>query len=163
MPFPVIELKLLVLLIIANGVPILARGLLGEKWSFPLDAGLLFLDGQPLLGHSKTVRGVLCAIVVTGTAAPLLGLAVAQGCLLAALSTLGDLLSSFIKRRLKLRPSSMALGLDQVPESLLPLLFLKEPLDLTWPGILRTVVLFFVLELVLSRLLFWLRIRKRPY
>ena len=78
-------------------------------------------------------------------------------------STLGDLLSSFIKRRLKLRPSSMALGLDQVPESLLPLLLLKEPLGLTWPGILRTVVLFFVLELVLSRLLFWLRIRKTPY
>ena len=160
---PIIELKLLVLLIIANGVPILARSLLGERWGFPLDAGLLFVDGQPLLGRSKTVRGVLCTIVLTGAAAPLLGLAVGQGCLLAALSTLGDLLSSFIKRRLKLRPSSMALGLDQVPESLLPLLLLKEPLGLTWPGILRTVVLFFVLELVLSRLLFWLRIRKTPY
>jgi CDP-2,3-bis-(O-geranylgeranyl)-sn-glycerol synthase len=92
-----------------------------------------------------------------------LGLAVGQGCLLAALSMLGDLLSSFIKRRLKLQRSSMALGLDQVPEALLPLLLLKDPLGLTWPGILRTVVLFFVLELVLSRLLFWLRIRKTPY
>ncbi len=160
---PLIESKLLVLLIIANAAPILARALLGERWGFPLDAGLLFVDGQPLLGHSKTVRGVLCSIVVTGAAAPLLGLAVAQGCLLAALSTLGDLLSSFIKRRLKLRPSSKVLGLDQVPEALLPLLLLKDPLGLTWPGILRTVVLFFVLELVLSRLLFWLGIRKTPY
>jgi len=160
---PIIELKLLVLLIIANGVPILARDLVGQRWGIPLDAGLQFVDGQPLLGQSKTVRGVLCAIVLTGAAAPLLGLAVGQGCLLAVLSMLGDLLSSFIKRRLKLRPSSMALGLDQIPESVLPLLLLKGPLGLTWPGILRTVVLFMVLELALSRLLFWLRIRKRPY
>jgi CDP-2,3-bis-(O-geranylgeranyl)-sn-glycerol synthase len=57
----------------------------------------------------------------------------------------------------------MALGLDQVPESLLPLLLMKDPLDLTWPGILRIIVLFFVLDLALSRLLFWLRIRKTPY
>ncbi len=160
---PIVELKLLVLLIIANGAPILARKLLGDRWGFPLDAGLLFVDGQPLLGKSKTVRGVLCAIILTGAAAPLLGLAVAQGCFLATLSMLGDLLSSFIKRRLKLPPSSMALGLDQVPESLLPLLLLKETLCLSWPGILRTILLFFVLELVLSRLLFWLRIRKTPY
>lgn len=160
---PIIELKLLVLLIIANGVPILARDLLGEKWGFPLDGGLLFVDGQPLLGRSKTVRGIVCTLVLTGAAAPLLGLAVVQGCLLAALSMLGDLLSSFIKRRLKLRPSSMALGLDQLPESLLPLLVLKVPLGLTWLGILRTVVLFFVFEVVLSRLLFWLKVRKKPY
>ena len=160
---PIIELKLLVLLIIGNGVPILARKLLGERWAYPLDAGLLFVDGQPLLGASKTLRGVLCAIVMTGAAAPLLGLAVAQGCLVGALSMLGDLLSSFVKRRLKLRRSSMALGLDQVPESLLPLLLMKDPLGLTWFGILRTVVLFFVLELVLSRVLFWLRIRNTPY
>lgn len=160
---PIIELKLLVLLIIGNGVPILAHKLLGERWAYPLDAGLLFVDGQPLLGESKTLRGVLCAIVMTGAAAPLLGLAVAQGCLLGALAMLGDLLSSFIKRRLTLRRSSMALGLDQVPESLLPLLLMKDPLGLTWFGILRTVVLFFVLELVLSRLLFWLRIRNTPY
>lgn len=160
---PTIELKFLILLFVANGAPILARNLLGERWAFPLDAGVLFVDGQPLLGQSKTLRGVLCAIVLTGAAAPLLGLAVGQGCLLAALSMFGDLLSSFIKRRLKLPRSSMALGLDQVPESLLPLLLLKDPLGLSWPGILRTVVLFFVLELVLSRLLFWLGIRKRPY
>lgn len=160
---PTVELNLLVLLIIANGAPILARKFLKERWGLPLDAGIPFVDGQPLLGQSKTVRGVLCAVVLTGAAAPLLDLSVGLGCLLAALSMLGDLLSSFIKRRLKMRPSSMALGLDQVPESLLPLLVLKEPLGLGWPGILQTIVLFFALELVLSRLLFWLRVRKTPY
>ena len=158
-----IELKLLVLLIIANGAPILTSYLMGKRWGFPLDAGLLFVDGQPLLGQSKTLRGVLCSIALTGAAAPLLGLTINQGCNLAALSMLGDLLSSFVKRRLKLKPSSMMLGLDQVPESLLPLLLLKDPLGLTWPGIARAVVLFLVLELVLSRLLFRLRIRKTPY
>ena len=33
----------------------------------------------------------------------------------------GDLFSSFIKRRFGSAPSSQALGLDQIPESLLPL------------------------------------------
>jgi len=158
-----IELQLLALLIVANGVPILARNLLGKRWGGALDAGLPFVDGRPLLGRSKTVRGVLCTIVVTGAVAPVLGISPGQGCLLGALSMSGDLISSFVKRRLGLEPSSRALGLDQVPESLMPLLLMKESLGLVWPEILRITVLFFVLELALSPLLYRLGIRDRPY
>jgi len=42
------------------------------------------------------------------------------GALAAASAMAGDCLSSFIKRRFGLEPSSMTLGLDQVPESLFP-------------------------------------------
>ena len=76
---------------------------------------------------------------------------------------LGDLLSSFCKRRLRMASSSMALGLDQIPEALLPLLLVADRLALSWAAIGWTVIGFIVLELVLSPIFFWLGIRNRPY
>ena len=75
----------------------------------------------------------------------------------------GDLFSSFVKRRLKLPPSSQALGLDQIPESLLPLLACRDALSLTVAGIAIGVGIFFAGELVLSRLLFRVHLRDEPY
>jgi hypothetical protein len=57
----------------------------------------------------------------------------------------------------------MALGLDQVPESLFPLLACRLLLLLTWLDIGVAVILFVAGELVLSRILFKLHIRDRPY
>ena len=75
----------------------------------------------------------------------------------------GDLFSSFCKRRLGLPPSSRASGLDQIPESLLPLLACRDLLGLAAADIAACVVLFVVGEVVLSRVLFALRLRDRPY
>jgi CDP-2,3-bis-(O-geranylgeranyl)-sn-glycerol synthase len=76
---------------------------------------------------------------------------------------LGDLLSSFIKRRLGMASSSMALGLDQIPESLLPLLAVAETFELSGSTIAWTVAGFVVLELTLSPIFYWLGIRNQPY
>jgi CDP-2,3-bis-(O-geranylgeranyl)-sn-glycerol synthase len=75
----------------------------------------------------------------------------------------GDLFSSFTKRRLNYPSSSQALGLDQVPESLIPMLACRKALALTAADIAVGVAVFFVGELILSRILFWLRFRDRPY
>ena len=75
----------------------------------------------------------------------------------------GDLFSSFVKRRLNLRPSSRALGLDQVPESLFPLLACRDVLSLTAADIALAVGIFFVGELILSRLLYKAHLRDEPY
>jgi CDP-2,3-bis-(O-geranylgeranyl)-sn-glycerol synthase len=75
----------------------------------------------------------------------------------------GDLLSSFMKRRLGLPPSSKAVGLDQVPESLFPLLACRQAFSLTLLDITAGTALFVVGELLLSPVLFRLRIRDRPY
>ena len=61
-------------------------------------------------------------------------------------------LSSFIKRRLRRPPSSMARGLDQIPESLLPLLACKSALGLSPLDIVVGDGRFWLGELVLSRL-----------
>jgi CDP-2,3-bis-(O-geranylgeranyl)-sn-glycerol synthase len=75
----------------------------------------------------------------------------------------GDLLSSFLKRRLHLASSSKATGLDQIPESLFPLLACRSALSLTTLDIAVGCAIFFAGEILLSRLFFWLRLRDRPY
>jgi CDP-2,3-bis-(O-geranylgeranyl)-sn-glycerol synthase len=75
----------------------------------------------------------------------------------------GDIVSSFVKRRSGLSPSSMALGLDQIPESLFPLLACRLLLPLTVLDITVAAILFLVGEPILSRILFKLHLRDRPY
>lgn len=155
--------KLLLLLITANGAPILAHYLLGSRWDRPIDAGRAFIDGQLLLGPSKTWRGVLAALLITPLIAGMLSLPPSLGVIIAAMAMLGDLLSSFLKRRLRITPSGMALGLDQIPESLLPLLAVRAQFALGITDIILISLIFMALELVLSRILYRLNIRKRPY
>ena len=69
----------------------------------------------------------------------------------------GDLFSSFTKRRMKLAPGSMALGLDQIPESLLPAIACRWFLPITVLDIIFVTALFFVGELAVSRVLYTLQ------
>lgn len=157
------EFQLLLLLFIANGSPILARTLLGKHFQGALDGGRLLADGYPLLGSSKTLRGLISAILVTTVVAPLIGFSWLIGLLIGGFAMLGDLLSSFLKRRLGLDPSSMALGLDQIPEAFIPLLICRPLLELSWAQVLYLTLAFFFLELLVSQILYRLGIRKHPY
>ncbi len=158
-----IELKLLLLIIIANGVPVLTRNILKLHFETAVDFNRVFFDGRPVFGPTKTWRGIIAAIIITVPVTLLLGFTAKLGLLLAALAMVGDLLGSFIKRRLKLAPSSRALGLDQIPESLLPMFACQGLLGLSWQSTVMVVFLFFVMELLLSRLLYQLHIRNLPY
>lgn len=160
-PWPI--LQLLILLMLANGTPVVAKKILGERFAYPLDGGIEFVDGQPLFGRSKTIRGVVLAVLVTTAGAPLISLEWAIGVLVGSLAMAGDLASSFLKRRMALPPSSRASGLDQLPEALFPLLACRNLLSLTTADIGAGVALFFIGELLLSRLLYAFRLRDRPY
>ena len=154
---------LLFLLIVANGAPVLAHAVLKRNGNRPLDGGLVLPDGQPLFGPSKTVRGVVLSLLVTSVTAVILTLPWYVGAVIAGGAMLGDLASSFTKRRLRMPSSSQAFGLDQIPESLLPLLLVKPWIDVATVDIAMLVVAFLVLELLLSRVLYRLRLRERPY
>ena len=156
-------LKMLLLLLLANGTPVLAKRFLGRHWSAPLDAGKVFFDSQPILGTSKTWRGLLIGVIATALIAPFLGFSWQIGAFFGALSLTGDLISSFIKRRINIPTSSMALGLDQIPEAALPLWILREQLNLDLWSIIIVVILFIIGELILSKLLFKAGIRDKPY
>jgi hypothetical protein len=156
-------LEALILLMLANGTPLLAKKVLGDRLSYPVDANLRFADGKPLFGPSKTVRGVILAVLTTAAGAALLRIDWRVGVLLGSAAMAGDLFSSFIKRRCNMSTSSMALGLDQVPESLFPLIACEGWLSLGLVDISVTVALFFAGEIVLSRFFFALGLRDRPY
>jgi CDP-2,3-bis-(O-geranylgeranyl)-sn-glycerol synthase len=156
-------LQLLVLLTLANGTPIAAKKLFGQRFARPLDNGIILYDGRPLFGPSKTIRGILSSTFVTAASAPLIGLDWTIGAVVAATAMAGDLFSSFVKRRLNFPPSSQALGLDQVPESLFPMLACRDALSLTMADIALGMVIFFIGELILSRLLYHVNLRDRPY
>lgn len=159
----ILILQLLILLPMANGTPVFAKLILGDKFSTPVDGGALFADGRPWFGPSKTIRGFLLAVLATTGAALLLGLGWEVGALVGTAAMASDLLSSFVKRRLGLAPSSQAIGLDQIPESLFPLLAANLLLPLSALDIAVATMLFFAGELLLSRLLYKWHVRDRPY
>lgn len=156
-------LQLMMLLTAANGAPVLATRVLHQRGDFPLDAHLRWTDGRPLFGASKTLRGIVVSLFTTILLAPLIGLPWTVGALVGALAMVGDLVSSFTKRRLNLAPGSRATGIDQVPESLLPLVAARAMLPLSIVDVLLGVAMFFVGEIVLSRLLYRWHLRDRPY
>lgn len=156
-------LLLLLLITIANGAPILARVLLNDVFNLAVDFGSKLSDNNPIFGASKTWRGILAAVFATSAAAWLLSYSPRTGLLIAAFAVAGDLTSSFIKRRLAMKASSMAPLLDQIPESLFPALMMMTAFDLTLLSVFLLVLIFIMVELALSHTLYKWGIRKRPY
>jgi CDP-diglyceride synthetase len=154
---------LVALLVVANGAPILAARLFRSTAEWPVDFGVRLGDGLPLFGTSKTWRGLAAALLLSALCAPLLGYSPGFGLAFAGLAMVGDLFSSFVKRRRGLQPSDQSLGLDQLPEALLPCIYAVLVTGLPWWWMILLPVLFMVLELLVSRPLYYLKIRKRPY
>ena len=145
--------QLVLLLVISNATPVIVSLLAGRHWNQPLDGNRLFRDQRPLLGPSKTIRGVLGAVLVTALLAPLFSLTALQGAGFALLAMAGDLCSSFIKRRLGIASSRSAPFLDQLPETVLPLWVMQPALGADTYEMVAAVALFIVLDLLLSRLI----------
>lgn len=141
---------LLALILLANGLPALLGLLLGP--ARPIDGGRTLADGLPLLGSSKTWRGLVASLIGTSLGGLVLGLHWAIGLKVAMGAMLGDLMASFAKRRLG-RPASAALPLlDQVPEVLIPALLTKGELALAWSDVGILLLAFVLLDLILTDL-----------
>ena len=126
----------------ANAVPVILGG------GLPLDAGRTFFDGRPILGSHKTFRGFFSGLVV-GTLVGFFQTLLFQhvlfqydaqfrydvllGFMLSLGALVGDIVESFIKRRLNL-PSGSSLPiadqLDFVAGALLFSLPVSPPLSL---------------------------------
>jgi CDP-2,3-bis-(O-geranylgeranyl)-sn-glycerol synthase len=141
-------LAALALVVAANMMPWASGRLMRKHWAKPLDCGARLGDGTRLLGDHKTWRGVVAGGLGCALTARLLGYSWALGLVFAALSLTADLSSSFVKRRLHLAPGSEVVGLDQLPEALLPLLALAGPLGISVKGALVVASLFLCLDLI---------------
>jgi CDP-2,3-bis-(O-geranylgeranyl)-sn-glycerol synthase len=144
--------RALLLLIFANSAPWAAGRVLRARWAVPLDLGCVLRDGERLFGSHKTWRGVVAGVLTCAMAAQLFGVSWAIGAGFGAASLLGDAASSAIKRRLQLSPGVEVLGLDQIPEALLPLAIFAPLLSLGVIDVAAVVVSFIMLDVLVTRL-----------
>ena len=142
--------RALLLLILANGAPWAAARLLGKRWAWPLDCGLVLRDGRRLLGSHKTWRGFFVGIALCAVLGCALGLTWTAGAGCGALALLADAVTSCVKRRLSLPPGADVPGVDQLPEALLPLIVLAPQLRLGVPAIGIVALAFLLLNLLVA-------------
>ncbi len=104
---------------VSNAVPLICRRYLFKN-PHPIDFGINFRDGRRLFGDNKSIEGFISG-VVAGT---LIGLAyghymrsyewVTYGFLSGLGAMSGDLLNSFVKRRLSMKPGQPFIPFDQI-------------------------------------------------
>jgi hypothetical protein len=146
------ELHAFALLIAANAVPVIVGKLARGRAALPLDFGRVMPDGERLFGSHKTWRGLASGIAACVLLALYLGLPVWLGAAFAAVSLAADAWSSAAKRRMRLKPGSEVLGLDQLAEVLIPLFVFAAPLGLQLMEIVLVTVCFVVLDAVTAPL-----------
>jgi predicted MPP superfamily phosphohydrolase len=123
-------IELVLFLVWVNFLPFVAQMLMGDRLGRSVDGGLRWPDGRPLLGPNKTWRGLAVGVLAGVVAAPMLDLSWSAGALAGGLAMMGDLATSFAKRRLNQPSGTPVAGLDQALEGALPLLVLVPALNL---------------------------------
>ncbi|MBA7625651.1 hypothetical protein ES703_33083 [subsurface metagenome] len=149
---------------VANATPVVLGG------GRPIDAGKKFTDGRPIFGAGKTVQGFLAGLVagtfvglLQGIAAGTLSRYLALGFLLALGALLGDLLGSFIKRRLGIKRGGLAPGLDQLSFVVVALLA-ASPLALpSWEIVLTIIIITLPIHLATNFGGYKLGLKSKPY
>jgi len=151
----------------ANGVPVLFGG------GTPIDLGKDFLDGKPIFGSHKTYRGFIFGVAIgtfVGWAqeslAPSAGLPrgdMMLGFVLSLGAMLGDLLGSFLKRRINLKPGAPLPILDQIDFVLIALLFgfLVKP-----PTLIEALIIMILtcpIHLLVNIAAYLLRLKETPW
>jgi predicted MPP superfamily phosphohydrolase len=158
----ILFLKILFLIWSINLAPPLLAHFLHDKWNAPLDRGRTFWDGKPILGPHKTIRGVYSATLMGWMVGLIFGFPWYIGFLAGILSMGGDLLSSFIKRRLGMASGSIFAGLDQVFEGVFPFFVITPYFDLSaWETLL--LLAFFCVGAYVGSLFFKAVLLDKPF
>jgi len=149
---------------VANAAPVVLGG------GRPIDADKKFTDGRPIFGAGKTVQGFIAGLaagtfvgLLQGIAAGTLLHYLALGFLLALGALLGDLLGSFIKRRLGIKRGSAAPGLDQLSFVIVALLVAGSLTLPSWERILTILIITPPIHLATNFGGYKLGLKSRPY
>ncbi len=141
---------------VANATPVVLGG------GPPLDGGKNFIDGRRILGDGKTVRGFVCGLIA-GVVVGALQKRWLTGTLLALGALLGDLLGSFIKRRLGIERGGALPGLDQLGFVAVALL-LASPVEAPgWAAVAAILLITPVLHLATNFVGYKLGLKSRPH
>lgn len=99
---------------VSNAVPVFI------KKGIPLDGGKLFIDGRRILGDGKTIEGFITGLYFGFIVSTLYAIMLNDYILLLQLwassigALLGDIIGSFVKRRMGIPRGGKAIGLDQL-------------------------------------------------
>lgn len=121
---------------------------------------MLWVDHRPLFGPHKTIRGVAISLIGGTAVFSLIGTAWWVATVAALSAMIGDLLSSFIKRRSNIPSGRKTAVLDQFFEGFFPAVFLGRSLSLPWSQTL-TALCFFILIAYFGSVI-WVYIIYRP-
>jgi len=133
----------------------------------PIDRGREFIDGRPILGTNKTVKGFAYGLLLGSTAAlaeaalfsnyvlVLVGIVASLGALL------GDLFGAFLKRRLNIPPGHSLPVIDQLDFILGALLLTLPVLNVTAGAVLILVMATIPIHLFSNAAAYVLRLKKR--
>jgi len=148
----------------ANAAPVVLGG------GPPLDMGKKFLNGRRIFGDGKTARGFVGGLIVGTIVGLLQSVARAPlreylllGFLLALGALLGDLASSFVKRRLGIERGGAAPGLDQL-SFIVAALILASPVKVpSWQVIAVILIITPPIHLATNFIGYKLGLKSRPY
>ncbi len=178
MSFLFLVLQLVYLLVpaaFANMAPPLTKPLLSRLAQSPIDGGLKF-RGRPVLGSHKTWGGTLMGILAGILAAFIQHLLSPSfsmlelvdysdwaviGLLLGAGAIIGDLVKSFLKRQLNIKPGQTWVPFDELDFIIGALVFLSPYYFAGWINTFLILAVAFIGHILINLIGFYLHIRKR--
>jgi CDP-2,3-bis-(O-geranylgeranyl)-sn-glycerol synthase len=142
---------------IANATPVLLGG------GSPIDGGRTWVDDQPLFGDHKTVRGTFSGIIV-GIAVGILQMQPLRGVLLSVGAIGGDIVISFIKRRIKLKPGAMFPIADQMGFIVFAVLLVSlVPPSPTWERAVAILIATLPIHYLTNVIAWALKLKRNPW
>ncbi len=141
---------------VANGFALLTGG------GVPLDMNKTFFDGRRILGDGKTFRGTVLGVVFGFFSGFLLKEPI-EGIILSIGAVFGDIVGSFIKRRLGIKRGEMAPLLDQLDFYLMGSFLYSLKFNLQLNVFLTGLVATPIAHLIGNLIAFITKAKDRPY
>ena len=140
----------------ANAAPVVLGG------GPPLDGGGKWLDGKPFLGSHKTLRGCIVGILA--------GIFVGafQGNILAGLTQgvgaiLGDLISSFLKRRWDIAPGESSPLLDQLDFILMAIIISQPFTRASFTEMILIIIITIPIHYIMNYISWLVKMKEHPW
>ena len=161
----------------ANMAPVMVKKI--DLFAFPIDFNKK-INNRPVLGKNKTFRGLIFGVIFSIVVAYAQFLLYSVdffknvsffsyqnwflfGFLMGLGALTGDLIKSFFKRRLGIKPGAKFIPFDQTDFVIGALIFIAPIFDLTLKIFFVSLLLSFALDIMVNHLAFYLKIRNEKW
>lgn len=141
---------------LANATPVILKG------GGALDGGREWVDGRSIFGDHKTVRGTLAGLLV-GTVIGIIQQQLLRGLLLSIGAIGGDIIVSFIKRRLGFKPGAMFPVADQLGFIIFAAALISLVQPLSWERVATIMAVTVPIHYFTNVVAWLLKLKKDPW